>query len=103
MLDTTVAERLRRIEIPASAFAGVIGLHHAALSLYLNGRASPSAATEERIMSTLAELERLSRLFPALPNFRSVMRVKALLSAMQSGEFAPYEEMSRAETARRTT
>ena len=36
MLNRDVAERLRRLEIPASSFAGVIGLHHAALSLYLN-------------------------------------------------------------------
>src|SRR5258708_37440304 len=99
MATPSVAERLRRLEIPGATFAGVIDLHHAALSLYLNGHANPSAATEEKIMSTLGELERLSRLLPVLPNFRGVTRVRALLLAMRDGAFAPYERIAAAATA----
>jgi predicted transcriptional regulator len=90
MLDANTAERLRRIEMPASAFAAVVGVSNAALSLYLNARVDPAPGMAERIMSTLRELERISKLLPYLPNFRGVARTKALLMALRTGELEHY-------------
>ena len=94
MLDANTAERLRRIEIPASAFAAVVGVSNAALSLYLNGRVNPSPGMAERIVSTLRELERISKLLPYLPNFRGVARTQALLLALKSGELEQYSRVA---------
>jgi hypothetical protein len=99
MLNPSLGERLRRLQITGATFAGVIGLHQATLSLYINGHANPSPATEEKIMSTLCELERLSRLLPVLPNFRGVTRVQALLLTLRGGGFAEYERIATAVAA----
>ncbi|SRR6266404_191600 len=94
MLDANTAERLRRIECPQSAFAAVVEVSNAALSLYLNGRVNPSPGMAERIMSTLRELERISKLLPYLPNFRGVARTQALLLALKSGELEEYSRVA---------
>jgi transcriptional regulator with XRE-family HTH domain len=94
MLDANTAERLRRIEMPQSAFAAVVEVSSAALSLYVNGRVNPSPGMAERIMSTLRELERISKLLPYLPNFRGVARTQALLLALKSGELEQYSRIA---------
>src|SRR5258708_29648510 len=94
MLDANTAERLRRIEIPASAFAAVVGVSNAALSLCLNARVNPTPGMAERIMGTLRELERISKLLPYLPNFRGVARTQALLLALKSGELEQYSQVA---------
>jgi hypothetical protein len=45
MLNCGITERLRRIEIPQTAFATLVGITGGALSSYLNQQASPSAST----------------------------------------------------------
>jgi predicted transcriptional regulator len=95
MLDANAAERLRRIDMPQTAFAAVVEVSNAALSLYLNGRVNPSPGMAERIMSTLRELERISKLLPYLPNFRGVARTQALLLALKSGELEQYSRVAR--------
>jgi len=91
MLDCSIAERLRRLDIPQQVFATLLGITGGAVSSYLSQQTNPSASTEAKIKATLAELERLSGLFPCLPNFRSALRTMALLIAMRDGSLKPYE------------
>ena len=99
MLDANTAERLRRIDMPQTAFAAVVEVSNAALSLYLNCRVNPSPGMTERIMSTLRELERISKLLPFLPNFRGVARTQALLLALKSGELEQYSRVAQERAA----